>query len=51
MKNIKKIVLGNKINSTVFSLGKEIYIVGGYLRDILIGKKNQGTLIMLSEET
>ena len=50
MKNIKKIVLGNKINSKVFSLGREVYIVGGYLRDILIGK-NQGTLIMSSEET
>ena len=41
MKNIKKIVLGNKINSKVFSLGREVYIVGGYLRDILIGKKSR----------
>ncbi|MBI1811452.1 MAG: CCA tRNA nucleotidyltransferase [Nitrospirae bacterium] len=41
MKNIRKIVLGNKINSKVFSLGREAYIVGGYLRDILIGKKSR----------
>lgn len=41
MKNIKKIILGNKINSKVFSLGREVYIVGGYLRDILIGKKSK----------
>jgi len=40
MKNIKKIVLGNKINSKVFSLGSEVYIVGGYLRDTLIGKES-----------
>ena len=40
MKNIKKIILGNKINSKVFSLGKEVYIVGGYLRDALIGKES-----------
>ena len=39
MKNIKKIILGNKINSKVFSLGREVYIVGGYLRDALIGKE------------
>ncbi|MBA3071707.1 MAG: hypothetical protein FP829_06065, partial [Nitrospirae bacterium] len=41
MIDIKKIILGNKINSKVFSLGKEIYIVGGYLRDILIGKESR----------
>ncbi|MCX5717337.1 MAG: hypothetical protein NTW44_03315 [Nitrospirae bacterium] len=41
MKNIKKIVLGNKINSKIFSLGREVYIVGGYLRDILIGKESK----------
>jgi tRNA nucleotidyltransferase/poly(A) polymerase len=41
MKNIRKIVLGNKINSKVFSLGGEAYIVGGYLRDILIGKESK----------
>ena len=41
MKNIKKIILRNKISSKVFSLGREAYIVGGYLRDILIGKESK----------
>ena len=42
MKNIRKIVLGNKINSKVFSperLG--VYIVGGDLRNLLIGKESK----------
>lgn len=42
MINIKKIILGNRINSKIFSperLG--VYIVGGYLRDILIGKESR----------
>ena len=41
MIDIKKIILGNRINSKVFSLGRETYIVGGYLRDILIGKESK----------
>lgn len=41
MEDIKKIVLGNKINSKVFSLGREVYIVGGYLRDVMLGKKSK----------
>ena len=41
MKDIKKIVSGNKINSKVFSLGREAYIVGGYLRNLLIGKESK----------
>ena len=39
MNNIKNIILQNSINAKVFSLGKEVYIVGGYLRDVLLGKK------------
>lgn len=31
-------ILGSKINKKTFSLGKEVYIVGGYLRDLLSGK-------------
>lgn len=35
-------ILSDKYNSMIFSLGKnfEIYIVGGYIRDILLGKKD-----------
>lgn len=29
----------NQINAKVFSLGREVYIVGGYLRDVLLGEK------------
>lgn len=39
MNNIKNIILQNSINAKVFSLGKEVYIVGGYLRDVLLGEK------------
>ena len=39
MNNIKNIILHNSINANVFSLGKEVYIVGGYLRDVLLGEK------------
>lgn len=39
MNNIKNIILQNSINARVFSLGKEVYIVGGYLRDVLLGEK------------
>ena len=39
MKNIKNIILRNSINAKVFSLGREVYIVGGYLRDVLLGEK------------
>ena len=39
MNNIKNIILRNSINANVFSLGKEVYIVGGYLRDVLLGEK------------
>ncbi|MFA4829138.1 MAG: hypothetical protein WC855_06760 [Thermodesulfovibrionales bacterium] len=39
MNNIKNIILRNSINAKVFSLGKEVYIVGGYLRDVLLGEK------------
>jgi tRNA nucleotidyltransferase/poly(A) polymerase len=35
-----KIML-NSINARIFSLGKEVYIVGGYLRDTLIGKESK----------
>lgn len=41
MIDIKKIILGKRINSKILSLGREVYIVGGYLRDILIGKKSR----------
>lgn len=41
MIDIKKIILGNRVNSKIFSLGREVYIVGGYLRDILIGKESK----------
>lgn len=41
MLDIKKIILGKRINSKILSLGREVYIVGGYLRDILIGKKSR----------
>ncbi|OGW24506.1 MAG: hypothetical protein A2X59_00740 [Nitrospirae bacterium GWC2_42_7] len=39
---IKKKILSDKYNSIVFSLKKnsEIYIVGGYIRDLLLGKKD-----------
>ena len=39
---IKKKILSDKYNSLVFSLMKntEIYIVGGYIRDTLLGKKS-----------
>lgn len=39
MKNIKNIIMRNQINAKVFSLGREVYIVGGYLRDVLLGEK------------
>lgn len=39
MNNIKNIILRNSINAKVFSLGKEVYIVGGYLRDVLLGEE------------
>lgn len=29
----------NSINAKVFSSGREVYIVGGYLRDVLLGEK------------
>lgn len=41
MVDIEKIIMGNSINARVFSLGKEVYIVGGYLRDVLLGKKSK----------
>lgn len=39
MKTIKNIIMRNRLNATVFSSGKEVYIVGGYLRDVLLGEK------------
>ncbi|MBI5205248.1 MAG: hypothetical protein HZA11_10055, partial [Nitrospirae bacterium] len=39
MNNIKNIIMRNSINAKVFSSGKEVYIVGGYLRDVLLGEK------------
>ncbi|MDO9289369.1 MAG: hypothetical protein Q7T83_11340, partial [Thermodesulfovibrionales bacterium] len=39
MKNIKNLIMRNQINAKVFSLGREVYIVGGYLRDVLLGEK------------
>ncbi|TAL24804.1 MAG: CCA tRNA nucleotidyltransferase, partial [Nitrospirae bacterium] len=39
MKNIKNIIMSNRINAKVFSSGREVYIVGGYLRDVLLGEK------------
>ncbi len=39
MKDITNIILRNSINAKVFSSGKEVYIVGGYLRDVLLGEK------------
>ena len=39
MNNIKNIILRNQINAKIFSLGREVYIVGGYLRDVLLGEK------------
>ncbi len=41
MIDIKKIILGNRINPKILSLGREVYIVGGYLRDILIGRESR----------
>ncbi len=41
MTRIRSIIIGNSINSKVFSLGKEVYLVGGYLRDIILGKKSK----------
>jgi len=39
MKDIKKILLANKINSAIFLFEKEVYIVGGCVRDALLGRK------------
>jgi len=36
---IRKKIIRNSINAGIFSMGKEAYIVGGYLRDVLLGKK------------
>ncbi len=41
MKDIRNIILKNRINAKIFSSGKEVYIVGGYLRDILTGKESK----------
>lgn len=40
MKDIKNIIMDNSINKKIFSAGEDVYIVGGYLRDILRGKKS-----------
>jgi len=39
MTDIKNLIMRNQINAKIFSLGKEVYIVGGYLRDVLLGEK------------
>lgn len=40
MRGINKKIFQNMINNRVFALGTEVYIVGGYLRDLIIGQKN-----------
>ncbi|MCG2710547.1 MAG: hypothetical protein L6246_09585 [Thermodesulfovibrionales bacterium] len=38
---VKNKIMRNSINLKIFSLRKETYIVGGYLRDILIGRESR----------
>lgn len=40
MKDLKNIIMSSIINKKIFSSCKDVYIVGGYLRDILRGKKS-----------
>jgi len=39
MADIKDKIMHNSINKRIFSLGAEVYIVGGYLRDLFLGKE------------
>lgn len=41
MSNIKSVIMHNRVNARVFSSGKEVYIVGGYLRDVLLREKTK----------
>jgi tRNA nucleotidyltransferase/poly(A) polymerase len=43
-------ILASKINKKIFSLGKEVYIVGGYLRDLLSGKSGNDIDYVVSGE-
>lgn len=38
MLDIERKIISNRINTKVFSAGAEVYIVGGYLRDMLQGR-------------
>jgi len=39
MSNIRHTIMNNSINTKIFSTDKEVYIVGGCVRDALLGKK------------
>ncbi|MCE5194717.1 MAG: hypothetical protein LLF28_04560 [Nitrospiraceae bacterium] len=41
MINLERRILINRTNAKIFSLRKEVYIVGGYLRNIFAGKKGR----------
>lgn len=41
MSDIRHTIISNYLNAKVFSSGKEVYIVGGYLRDVMLGKKSK----------
>ncbi len=41
MGDIRRAIMRNSINARIFSPGREVYIVGGYLRDSLTGRKTK----------